>query len=237
MRYMVIDTETANLTPPETGGGVCEVSIRELDGDFNLINHWYSRIDPECPINPSASGVHGILDEDVVDEPTMQEWFDIVLEDHPFSEEKEPIYFIAFNAPFDWRFMARYIKCEAKIADALVLARRFFPDAPDHKMQTLRVLFRLPFDVTDSHSAGGDTQTLVHLLQYFSEHTGMTLTELCEDAQRKEPILKMPFGKHKGKLLADLAKTERSYLNWCLNKMESLQPDMREAIEEAIAAA
>lgn len=235
MRYLVIDTETSNLNPPTTGGGVCELSVRELDGDFNLVNHWHSRLDPECAISPSASGVHGILDEHVVDCPTMDEYLDEVVDFNPFSEGTEPIYFIAFNAPFDWRFMARYIKCEAKLADVLVLARRFYPDSPDHKMQTLRVLHRLPFDVADAHSAAGDTQTLVHLLQHMSESQGMTLDELCVDSLRKEPIVKFPFGKHKSKLIADVVKTDRGYLEWCLAKMDSLQPDMRQALEAALA--
>lgn len=232
MRFHVLDTETVGLKPFDHGAGVCEISVREVDADFNLIEHHYTYLNPEGPINPAASGVHGIRDRDVEDKPTMPQW--LASEGDIWAPETSPIWFIAYNAPFDWRFLAPYVRCKVALADVLVLARRIYPDSPDHKMQTLRVYLDLPFDVTDSHSAGGDTQTLLHLLQHMSVTTDMNLTELCLDAQRKEPITKFPFGKHRGKLIANVAQSDPGYLRWCLTKMETLQPDMREALEAAL---
>lgn len=232
MRFHILDTETVGLKPFDHGGGVCEISVREVDENFNLIAHHYSYLYPEGPINPAASGVHGILDRHVEDKPTMRQWLDADIDF--WAEDQEPIWFIAYNAGFDWKFLAPYIKCKVAIADVLVLARRYYPDSPDHKMQTLRVVLDLPFDVADSHSAGGDTQTLLNLMKRMCQDTNLSLGELCLDAQRKEPIVKFPFGKHKNKLIADVAKSDPGYLKWCLAKMETLQPDMREALELAL---
>ncbi len=238
MRFHILDTETAGLNPFPHGGGVCEISVREYDENLNEVAHHYSILDPEGVIGAGAESIHGISNERVKDEPTMQEWLEIVLPENLWGDHAEDFYFIAHNAPFDHKFLARYIDCGYKLVDTLMLARRYYPDAENHKLPTLAVMLKLEeFSAKDAHGAAADTQVLAAFVKRLCLDTGMTLTELCEDAQRKEPILKMPFGKHKGKLLSDLAKTERSYLNWCLNKMESLQPDMREAIEEALASA
>lgn len=233
MRFHVLDTETIGFAPPETGSGVCEISVRDIDEDFNELAHYYSKIDPEAKISAGATATHGIRNADVQDEPTLAEWLDLVLHENIWAEHQTPVYFIAHNATFDHRFLARYLACEARIVDTLLLARRWYPDAESHKLQVLRVELDLPFDVTDAHSAGGDTKSLYHFLRRMSEDTGLSLTELCEDAQRKEPITKFPFGKYKGTLITDVKRDDPGYIKWCLTKMDSLQPDMREVLELA----
>lgn len=238
MRYHILDTETVGLTPFEHGGGVCEISVREVDENFNEIAHYYSLIDPEGPISAGASGVHGILNSHVEDAPTMPEWLTIVLDSDIWSAAQSPFYFVAHNSTFDHKFLARYLKCEYKLVDTLMLARRYYPDAENHKLTTLAVLLELDgFSAKDAHGAGQDTAMLMELVKRLCLDSGLSLQELCEDAQRKEPITKFGFGKHKGKLIADVAATDRGYIDWCLKKMDSLQPDMREALEAALETA
>jgi len=237
MRYHVLDTETVGLKPFEHGGGVCELSVRVIDEDCNELAHYHSLLDPEGPISATAAGIHGIRDRDVVDFPTMVEYLNIVLDQNPWDQDQDGISFIAHNAVFDWKFMAPYIECPARLVDTLALARRYYPEAENHKLTTLAVLLDLEvFDAHNAHGAAADTAVLLAFLRKLSEDTGLSLEELCVDAQRKDPIEKMPFGKHKGRTLKDMAKNERSYLRWCLDKMDALQPDVREAIEHALAA-
>lgn len=231
MRFYVIDTETTGFKVPESGGGICDISIREVDENLQEVNHFYSRLDPEYPISASAAGVHGIKDSDVVDCPTWQEWIDIVLEYDPLAE---PFYLIAHNAKFDEGFLKQFIKADYKCVDTLLLARRYYPDAENHKLGTLRVLFDFPdFDIADAHSAGGDTKTLLYLVQQLTADTGLTLQELCEDAQRKDPITKMSFGKYKGQLITEVKKSDPKYIEWVLTKMDNLNDDLRQAIQAA----
>jgi hypothetical protein len=42
----------------------------------------------------------------------------------------------------------------------------------------------------------------------------------------------MPFGRHRGE---DLARVARRYLKWCLDELDDLRPDLREAIERVLA--
>lgn len=230
MRFHVLDTETIGLAPPEEGSGVCEISVREVDENFNEIAHHYSKLDPEAPIAAAATATHGIFYKDVEDEATLREWLDIVLAEDIWAPGHAPIYFIAHNAKFDFKFLDRYIQCPVKLVDTLMLARRYYPDAESHKLQVLRVLLELPFDVTDAHSAGGDTAVLLNFVKRLCEDTGLTLAQLCEDAQRKEPLTKFTFGKHKGRLIEDVKREDKGYVRWLLDKMAGLDPDLREVL-------
>lgn len=235
MRFLVIDTETVGFKPFDHGGGVCEISVREVDENFNTLAHHYSLVDPEGPISPSASGVHGIRDSDVVDAPTMIEWLGIVLEENIFGDGCEPFYFIAHNSAFDLKFLKPYIACDFKEVDSLRLAKRYYPDSPDHKLTTLAVVHDLQgFSASEAHGAGQDTLVLLELMKQLSLDTGLSLAELCEDAQRKDPITKFPFGKHKGKLITEVVKEDRRYIDWALKNLTDMQPDLREALTAAI---
>jgi hypothetical protein len=78
------------------------------------------------------------------------------------------------------------------------------------------------------HRAGADVITCGALLQRIcldlidqnrldvSMPLAPQLTELCASAI---PIMKWPFGKHKGKLIADL---DTDYLLWCVDNMNAL---------------
>lgn len=234
-RYLFADTETAGFEPFDHGGGICEISLREVGPRGEGIQEWYTRMDPEGPIGAGATGAHGIFDEDVQDEPTFREWIDIVLKgDTPWHPSKGPAFLIMHNAPFDWKFLKSFVDGDVVLVDTLVLARRFYPDAPDHKLQTLRAWLRLPFDVTDAHSAAGDTLTLLNFMLRMSKDTGLTIRELCINAQVMEPITKLPFGKHKGSLIADVAKTDPGWIRWALRNLKDLSPELKTALQEAL---
>lgn len=228
MRFHILDTETIGLYPPETGGGVCEVSVREVNQNLELLSHHYAKLYPEAPISAAATATHGLFNEDVAHCPTMDEWLQSG-EGPNWSEGSEPIYFIAHNAKFDWKFLAPYIRCEAKLVDTLLLARRYFPDAENHQLQTLRVMLKMEFSLDDQHSAGGDTKVLLDFVHELCKVADMSLPELCEDAQRREPIIKMPFGKHRGKLIADIRRDHPDYVRWALKNMTNMDPDLKEA--------
>lgn len=235
MRYLIIDTETAGLKPFENGGGVCEVSIRVVDESTQTLEHLHSLINPEGPISAAAAAVHGIRDRDVENAPTMREWLDVLLDADPFGRGEEPFYFIAHNAAFDLRFMRPWINCDYKLVDTLMLARRYMPDAENHKLTTLAVLLDVDsFDAKSAHGAAGDTLMLQDVVRGLATLAAMSLDELCLDAQRKEPIVKMPFGKYRGDKIADVAAKDAQYLRWLLRNAKDMQDELREALQNAL---
>jgi exodeoxyribonuclease X len=221
MRFIILDCETAGLKPEQ---GPCEIAWIEIDEDFNVIDRQHSLIDPQCPISPNASGIHGITNAMVEDSPTLDEFFFDVL-DAPFADGD--IVFVAHNAQFDFKFVKQYIVEHAGTICTLKLARILYPDAPDHKLQTLRYYLELPQNVTDSHSAAGDVEVTLNLLKHMAGKSGLDLQGLLVLAGAPVPIKEMPFGKHKGKPLAQVPK---DYIKWLLSE-PNVDPDLRYALE------
>lgn len=78
-----------------------------------------------------------------------------------------------------------------------------------------------------AHDALGDVIVLKHLFDYLCNENDMyEMIELCSS-----PILVeyMPFGKHKGKRMSELALTERNALDWMLKNFD-LDADMRHTL-------
>lgn len=218
-RYIVIDTET---TDPTTSAGVCEFAYAEIDHDFNIVVEGTSLIDPEKPISATASGIHGIVNADVVDSPTLDEYFYMVNDD-PLSGE---VIIIGHNVQFDLRYIGPYVSDLRGQICTLRLARRFLPDAENHKLQTLMHLLGL--QRRGSHRADSDVFTTIGLLKHLSEVSGKTLPELHTAMLEHIKVEKMPFGKHKDTPLPALTA---SYRKWLL-ELDNLDPDLRKSLEE-----
>lgn len=215
MRWIVADCETSGLGDD---AGVCEIAWCEVDEQLNVLASHHSLINPGHPISPSASGVHGITDSDVADSPTLRQF----VGDH-FSDGE--IILVAYNAQFDERFLKPVMPAMISRLCALKMARLIYPDAPDHKLQTMR--YYLALDSGAAHSADGDVTVLLSLMRRMSEDSNMTLPELWELSKRPIRIDKMPFGRHKGSLLKDLPG---SYVVWLLG-LHDLDDNLRFSLE------
>lgn len=218
MRYIVIDTETTDPTP---AAGVCEFAYAEIDENFNILLEHTSLIDPEKPISASASGIHGISDSDVVDAPTLAEYMYIV-QDDPLQGD---VVIIGHNVQFDMRYIGPYVTNLIGQICTLKLARRFLPDAENHKLQTLMYELQLPR--RGSHRADSDVFTTIGLLKHLAEVSDNTLPELLEAMSAFIKVEVMPFGKHKGTPLAALPTSYRSWLATA----DNLDPDLKKSLE------
>ncbi|MDI1360634.1 exonuclease domain-containing protein [Methylotenera sp.] len=217
-RFIVADTETTDATP---SAGVCEVAYAEIDENFNIIREHTSLVDPEKPISASASGIHGIADEDVVDSPTLDEYMFVVHETPPFMGK---VVFIAHNAQFDLRYLGKYIDEHAGTICTLRLARRFLPNAENHKLQSLMYELKLPR--RESHRADSDVFTTIGLLKHISEVSGVSLRDMVAETEKFIKVETMPFGKHKGTPLVALTS---SYRKWLL-ELDNLDPDLKQSL-------
>ena len=112
--------------------------------------------------------------------------------------------------------------------DTLRLSRRYFPEAQNHKLQTLRYTFGL--DAGAAHSAAGDVRVLHHLTRVLVEKSGMSLAELFTDSKAPLFVHRAPFGKHKGKLMTDVPL---DYLRW-MKGLDNLDPDLAYTINKIL---
>jgi exodeoxyribonuclease X len=218
LRYILGDTETTGPTPSDK---VCELAWVELNEELEVIDKQYSLIDPQIRISAGASGIHGITNQDVAEAPTIEEFFGEVLT----SPLDGPVMLIAHNVQFDKRYLAPFIPNLAGELCTLRLARRFWPDAENHKLSTL--MYHLALTRGESHRADGDVETCLDLLRKIVEKSGKSLPELAAESMEPLFVKVMPFGKHKGTLLKDLP---RSYIDWAL-KLDNLDRDMRYSLE------
>jgi exodeoxyribonuclease X len=216
LRAIVGDVETTGAD--RSKDRVVELAWIEIDENLQVLDRQYSLIDPQMPISATASGIHGITAADVAEAPTIEQFFSLVLSPDHFAHSE--VVLIAHNAPFDRGFLQRYIPIGIELC-TLRLARRVFPEAENHKLQTL--MYQLGLSRGKSHSAEGDVDTCLDLLRKICERTGKSLQELLNEAMEPIWVEVQPFGKHKGTKLRDLPA---GYIAWLL-KLDNLDADLR----------
>ncbi len=206
-RWVVGDVETTGFKQP---AGIVEIAWVEIDEDFNVLEEVSSLIDPEREIEPGASGVHRITAKDVADAPTISEFFEFVLE-RPNIEGD--VVLIAHNSAYDRAFFAPLCENYLGDIDTVRLARLYYPNEQNHKLDTLR--YSLGLDLGDAHRAMGDVVSLLSLLRKMRDEHGLTLEGAF--ARRDEPVMlsSLTFGIHRDKPIREVPK---EYLQWMVRK-------------------
>lgn len=218
-KYVILDTETCGLNPPPApASGVVQVAWAEICPDtLEVLSSNSSLCNPQAPIHPEASKVHGYSNEDVADMPVLQ---DVLKLDGP-------IVLICHNLSFDSKFVSRYIENLTGGICTLQLARHHVKDSTNHKLATLAEHFKL--DTGKAHDALGDVHTTTQLLRKLVELTGRSLPQMVSAGVKAKNFHTMPFGKHKGRLLMDLPI---AYVNWFLD--QEIDQDLRYSLEQTM---
>lgn len=216
MRYIIGDTETTGLGPTRKA---VEVALMEVHPEtLEVLGAAESIINPEKPIDPSATAIHGITDDQVKDAPTMAQFIERAF-GGPLSGELVLLgYRVGFDLP-----MLKPIGNIVKAWDVLVLAQTLVTDSENHKLQTLREHFQLPGG--PAHRAMGDVMTTHQLLQLLLPWSGRSLEAHCSTPF--QVVHRQPWGKHEGTPLILLPS---SYKRWLLS-LPDLEPNLRRSLE------
>lgn len=207
-KIYLVDTETCGFAVPSTGSAVVQLAWLELDEDGEVVNEECHIVKPTVPISPEATAVHGYLDSDVANAPSIDTIW------------REPDVFIAYNAGFD----ARHLRVtNAQIVDVLKLARRYFPNLPNHKLGTVAQHVGTP--IQKAHDALSDCRAALSVLKYIQVNSERGMTEIVDTPAQNVHI--MPFGVHKGKAVADLPAPYARYLLG----LNDLDADLRRTLE------
>lgn len=155
-RYAVVDVETTGFSPARDR--IVEVACALVDGE-RVIGAWSTLVDPGMAIPPRATAVHGITDDMCAGAPAIGPALEAL------RERCAGRSLAAHCAGFDVSFLGPAIGTRAICT--LRLARALFPEAPDHKNQTLRRFLGLDAlmhcDVR-AHRALDDALVTAHLL-------------------------------------------------------------------------
>ncbi len=223
LNAIIVDTETTGFTEPVP----VEIAWIGIDQprDMTPCASFEQRYNPGKPIEFGAMATHRIIDADVADKPSI-DTFDL-----PPTVQ----YIIGHNIDYDWTAMGRP---EVKRICTLALSRRLYPDAASHTLTAMLFQFldqESARDLLDgAHGAKHDvyltTLLFSHLLTYFPKIN--TWNRLWEASERARIPLKMPLGKHRGTLIADLP---RDYVEWCLKNMQEMDPYLRKALVSVVS--
>lgn len=211
----VIDLECTGLEPTDevVEIGAVDVAINTHTKAFEEIRTFGSAfVRAKKSIPPEASAIHHILDEDIAE---AELWNDV----WPIYLSSDVTLFAAHNAAFEGQFLTEEMRQRRPLICTYKAALRVWPDAPNHKNQTLRYWLRAQgefprTEVTGAvHRALDDAAVTAWILIALLKKA--TLSDMI--AWSKEPALlpTCPIGEWRGKKWSDV---DAGFLKWMIQK-------------------
>jgi len=207
-RMIVLDFETTGLNP---GYKPVEIAWVEFDNNFNELEQVGSLINPHMPIEAGAQRTHGISAEMLVNEPTLD---DFLTQTHAGKFANEHVLVVAHNASYDVPMFTPYCKKITALC-TMLLGQTLYPDAENHKLQTLAALLNVEIEPT--HRALDDTLACFYLMKNIATAHSLSIEEMLTLIQSASLDSPMPFGKHKGTKLKDLPA---DYVRWLTENLD-----------------
>lgn len=209
-----LDTETTGIDETDR---LFEVAYK-YDGHMHQ-----SYFRPPVPISIKASSITHITDKDVEDK---EEFYYSAMKGELNALLKESI-LVAHNAFFDVAILEKegveipnYI-CTLKVARAIDKRGEF----PEYNLQYLRYFLNLQVEKVYAHDAKSDVLVLEKLFEWefkkMMEEFGneeTVINKMIEITNSPVLFLHFPFGKHKGKLISEVAVQDREYVLWLLDQ-------------------
>ncbi|MDA1331801.1 MAG: DUF3820 family protein [Proteobacteria bacterium] len=215
-RSIIFDIEATDIKEPI----LIEAAWIELESidPFTVADPFVQRYNPGKRISLGALAVHHIMDEELVDCPSAAS----------FALPEHVDFIIGHNVDFDWEVIG---KPEVKRICTLSLARKLWPNLDSHKQSALLYYLERSTareQLRNAHSAIVDVGICAVILNHICQQLGVkTVQDLYAESEKARTPITMPFGKHKGVLLADLPK---DYKEWLLRKGD-IDPYLRQALD------
>ena len=186
---IILDFETTGLSP-NMGDRAIEIGAVCIENG-EIKDHFQELMNPGQYIDSFIEGYTGITNEMLADAPSCKE---VMLK---FADFIGDYNLVAHNASFDKRFLdaelARISRTySGKFACSMLVARRIYQDAPDHKLGTL-------VKYANIHTDG-----VFHRALYDSQMTTKLWMAMLENINQHYDIADIPFN-----LLEKLAKTPK----------------------------
>lgn len=209
---------------------IVEIAILKVYPNGNKESHTW-RVNPEMPIPPETSAIHGITDEMVANEPTFKELAPKVyalIKDSDLG---------GFNSNrFDIPLLAEEL-LRAEVDFDMKKALSVDVQTIFHKMEkrTLEAAYKFycDKDLVDAHSAAADTKATYEVLKaQLARYPDLEndIASLADFSSHKDHVdfagfisynedgLEVfSFGKYKGRLVDDILQNDPGYFGWVLN--------------------
>lgn len=185
LTYSVFDTETTGLDP--TGGDeIIQIgAVRILNNRLLRRENFDQLVDPERPLRPEGIPIHGITEDMVRGQPTI----DVVLPAfHTFCSDTV---LVAHNAAFDMRFLElkeerTCLRFNQPVLDTLLLSAVIHPNQTSHKLEDIAK--RLGIEIEGRHNALGDAyatgEVFLKMIPLLADKGILTLRQALDAAQK-----------------------------------------------------
>ena len=185
LAYTVFDTETTGLQP-SIGDEIIQIGAARIVNGRLLKNETFDQlIDPRRPIGRESAHIHGITEDMLRGQPTI----DRVLP--AFREFCEETVLVAHNAAFDMRFLqmkeeATGVHFPQPVLDTLLLSAVIHPNQESHRLEAIAERFGI--NVIGRHTALGDAivtgEVFLKMIPLLAEQGIRTLREARQAAER-----------------------------------------------------
>jgi DNA polymerase III subunit epsilon len=185
LSYTVFDTETTGLEPSAGDEIISIGAVRIVNARLLKSEVFEQLVDPQRPLNPASSKVHGIEHGALAGQPTIAE---VLPAFHLFCEDTV---LVAHNAAFDMRFLelkekSTGVRFDQPVLDTLLLSVAAHPALDDHRLEAIAERFGVP--LIGRHTALGDAflagEVFLRLLAQLRERGILTLGQAL-DASRE----------------------------------------------------
>lgn len=162
--FTVLDFETTGLDPLDDN--IIQIGAVRYR-DFEIVDTYYTYINPFIEISSTITRITGITDEDVESAPSIYVELPRLIE----FIGKDTI--VAHNASFDMKFLLENIEeiglnvVRFRVIDTLPLSRKQILKTKNHKLPTLKKFLELSH--LDSHDALADCKVTGELYKYCYE--------------------------------------------------------------------
>jgi DNA polymerase-3 subunit epsilon len=178
LEFVAFDTETTGLNPASEA--MVEIAAVRFNLKDGPLEYFQTLIDPERPISPFVTRIHGIDDAMVVGQPKTHQALPSFI---TFIGDAIPV---AHHAPFDIGFIALHSMRlgltlpSSTILDSCTFARRTFPDQPNHKLESLVKSFGIT--ASTFHRALADAKSCMEVFR-------LTVAKSCGNDASWEKLL------------------------------------------------
>ncbi|HHS92077.1 MAG TPA: 3'-5' exonuclease [Campylobacterales bacterium] len=243
IKYVLFDTET---TGNQEEDRIIQVGAMVIDGK-GKVEVYDELCSSEVTIKTEAMEVHNIT-PDVIEEKApfsaTRFWQDIN------TLNTQSNYLIAHNINFDLGMLKKEgFENQMQLIDTLRCAKHLFPEENYHRLQYLRYSLELYKNEKEeankhgitikAHDAIGDVLVMKLFLsqlvtrakeKYVGENPMVKLAELT-----KRPVMMrtFKFGKYKGEMIEDIARSDAGYIRWMLKSLE-LDEDLKYTLERVL---
>ncbi len=236
-KLIFFDTETTGNTENDF---LIQIAYKIQNETFNGLYK------PENKIPPEASAVHHITNKMVADKPSFKDSGDQNKIKELFEDDNSIV--VAHNASFDLMIIKKEDIKPKKFICTLRVARELDKEGKieRYNLQYLRYLLELDVEAI-AHDAMGDVLVLEKLFDRLYKKIqeeiqkdplapkgtppsqageDPVIEKMVEISSHPSILRSFNFGKHLGKKIEDVLKTDRGYLEWLLaQKLESDQID------------